>query len=93
MLAAESALRNKTALLRQVQISCCSLRLRLRKYILAGHQKNENFENLGKFEAAKGGICNLFFQQGFMQINSMGNLARWRAGKLGWKHTQTEHGL
>lgn len=36
--------------------------------------ENENFANLGKFEAAKGGICNLFLQQDFIQISSTGNL-------------------
>lgn len=33
-----------------------------------------NFANLGKFEAAKGGICNLFLQQDFIQISPTGNL-------------------
>lgn len=36
--------------------------------------ENENFANLGKFEAAKGGISNLFLQQDFIQISSTGNL-------------------
>lgn len=36
--------------------------------------ENENFANLGKFEAAKGGICNLFLQQDFIQFSSTGNL-------------------
>ena len=36
--------------------------------------ENKNFANLGKFEAAKGGICNLFLQQDFIQISSTGNL-------------------
>lgn len=36
--------------------------------------ENENFAHLGKFEAAKGGFCNLFLRQDFIQINSTGNL-------------------
>lgn len=36
--------------------------------------ENEKFSNLRKFEAAKGGFCNLFLQQNFIQISSTGNL-------------------
>lgn len=36
--------------------------------------ENENFANLGKFEAAKGVICNLFLEQDFIQLSSTGNL-------------------
>ena len=43
--------------------------------ILSGWSpENENFANLGKFEAAKGVICNLFLQQDFIQITSTGKL-------------------
>lgn len=36
--------------------------------------ENENFASLGKFKAAKGGFCNLFLRQDFIQISSTGNL-------------------
>lgn len=34
--------------------------------------ENENFASLEKFEAAKGGFCNLFLQRNFIQISSTG---------------------
>lgn len=36
--------------------------------------ENRNFANLREFGAAKGGICNLFFQEDFIQISYTGNL-------------------
>lgn len=35
--------------------------------------ENEDFASLGKFEAAKGGFCNLFPQPDSIQISSTGN--------------------
>lgn len=56
--------------------------------------ENENFASLEKFEAAKGGFCNLFLRRNFIQISSTGNLEdiiRKRRGTDSLEQKPTKH--
>jgi hypothetical protein len=54
--------------------------------------ENENCANFGNFKTAKGGICNLFFQQDFIQISSTGyNKKEDREEHIHWNKKLTRN--